>query len=330
MNDLPRTRNAFTLVELLVVITIIALLMALLLPAVQNAREAARRTQCTNHLYQMGIAMVRAGDAYGFVPGWRNREPSAIAGNSTVSWPVVLLPFMERNDVFRVWQGANAAFFSSGNITGRPQISFFMCPSSPPDTASDPILAYAGNCGSGTAGTKWDGVMSYATTSASRIAFDEIASADGTVNTLMITEECGSRVTQGYWDGRGIVVPTAAQQFFGNGSAYSPYAAASVPGGIGLAAGTPVPGKIMNNVAEPFPTGASPLRPGQFSQPSSNHPGGVVALFAGGQTAFLKDTITGQVYAQLLSSDGSQDQASSISRTTWNAGSYILRETDYK
>ena len=66
------TARGFTLVELLVVIAIIGILMGLLLPAVQNAREAGRRTTCFNNLYQMAFAATRHSDTNGFIPGWRN------------------------------------------------------------------------------------------------------------------------------------------------------------------------------------------------------------------------------------------------------------------
>ncbi len=304
-------RTGFTLVELLVVITIIALLMALLLPAVQNAREAGRRTQCTNHLYQMGLAAVRSGDSTGYVPGWRNRSPRGADGTANaVAWPVVLLPFLERNDIYKQWQ--------AGTATAVP-ISFFVCPSSPPDTVGDPVLSYAGNCGSGTAGNKWDGVMANTLDSAWRLGFDEIASGDGTANTIMITEKCGSRVNQGWWDRRGI---GTAFSFTNAGTTYAP-GAAPIPG-IGILTGT-IPAKIIN------PTATTANQPGVFSQPSSNHAGGVVAVFADGHTVFVKDSVTGQVYAQLLSSDNSQ--ASALSRNgspNWNAGNYVLKETDYK
>ena len=65
-----RQRNAFTLVELLVVMTIIGMLMALLLPAVQSAREAGRRTACTNNLFQLALAAIRSDEQAGFIPGW--------------------------------------------------------------------------------------------------------------------------------------------------------------------------------------------------------------------------------------------------------------------
>jgi prepilin-type N-terminal cleavage/methylation domain-containing protein len=307
-------RSGFTLVELLVVITIIALLMALLLPAVQNAREAGRRTQCTNHLYQMGLGAIRSGDSTGYVPGWRNRSPRGADGtNNAVSWPVVLLPFLERNDIYKQWQAGTAA---------QVPISFFVCPSSPPDSAGDPVLSYAGNAGSGTAGNKWDGVMTdtviTSNATVGRLGFDEIASADGTANTIMITEKCGSRVNQGWWDRRGIVAsPSPLFPTTNPPAAYSA-GAAPIPA-IGIV-GNPGSNKIINGTV----AGA----PGVFSQPSSNHAGGVVAVFADGHTVFVKDSVAKGVYAQLLSSDSSR--ASSVSTGSNWGGTAILKETDYK
>jgi len=312
-------RSGFTLVELLVVITIIALLMALLLPAVQNAREAGRRTQCTNHLFQMGLAAIRAGDSTGYVPGWRNRHPQSTNTNG-VSWPVVLLPYMERNDIYKNWQ--------AGTATAVP-ISFFVCPSSPPDSGSDPVLSYAGNAGSGsslanrsvssgTARNKWDGAMTNTMAGSSgRIGFDEIASADGTANTILITEKCGRGNTganqplnQTVWN----VQPAAADPLVFTNTA------SSVPA-IGITVTGTIPTKILNNVG-------NNASPGFWNQPSSNHAGGVVAVFCDGHTVFVKDSVTKGVYAQLLSSDS--DEASDASKVQWGAGGYILKETDYK
>lgn len=318
MNNRSASRSGFTLVELLVVITIIALLMALLLPAVQNAREAGRRTQCTNHLYQMGLAAIRSGDSTGFVPGWRNRNPQSSNANA-VSWPVVLLPFLERNDIYKQWQSGNQTA-----VNDRPAISFFVCPSSPPDNSTDPVLSYAGNCGSGSsspnaaAANKWDGVMTDTTLAASsnsRIGFDEVASADGTANTILITEKCSARVTQGWWDRRGI---NAAFAFTAAPTAYTA-GGAPIPG-IGIQGSPAATAKIINA------TTAGP--PGFVNHPSSNHPGGAVAVFADGHTVFVKDSALRNVYAQLLSSDSAL--SSTISKTNYAANGYILKETDYK
>jgi prepilin-type N-terminal cleavage/methylation domain-containing protein len=92
-------RAAFTLIELLVVIGIIAVLVALLLPAVQQAREAARQTQCRNNLHQLGLALMNYHDAHSVFPPALIDDNSAPNGGLTTGF-VLLLPFLERGDLY--------------------------------------------------------------------------------------------------------------------------------------------------------------------------------------------------------------------------------------
>jgi prepilin-type N-terminal cleavage/methylation domain-containing protein len=89
-------RPAFTLIELLVVIAIIAILIALLLPAVQQAREAARRTQCKNNLKQYGLGLHNYHDTYGMFPIGATSVGNAAPSGPRVNWQVRLLPYMEQ------------------------------------------------------------------------------------------------------------------------------------------------------------------------------------------------------------------------------------------
>ena len=92
-----RKREGFSLVELMVVITIIGILIALLLPAVQAAREAARRKQCTNNLKQLGLATHIYHDTHKTFPAARIGNMQESGSYGCVSYLVALLPYYERN-----------------------------------------------------------------------------------------------------------------------------------------------------------------------------------------------------------------------------------------
>jgi prepilin-type N-terminal cleavage/methylation domain-containing protein/prepilin-type processing-associated H-X9-DG protein len=163
-----RRRPGFTLIELLVVIAIIGVLIALLLPAVQAAREAARRSQCVNNMKQIGIAMHNYHDTVGSFPTsfWRNTRDvpgsTVVDGTNRHSWIAMSLPYLEQTNVY------NAMNFSVGvggpiNATAAmTPLNVLMCPSDPSPTISKyarvdqgvginnnsgPKLSYAGNFG---------------------------------------------------------------------------------------------------------------------------------------------------------------------------------------
>jgi prepilin-type N-terminal cleavage/methylation domain-containing protein len=136
-------RQGFTLIELLVVIAIIAILMGLLLPAVQKVRESAARTQCANNLKQIGLACFNYESTYGYFPPAFNLLPSpdptapAVVNSVGHSMFVWILPYVEQDNVYRLINTrANGGFFGSGNFpNGNPAYSTviknFLCPSSP-------------------------------------------------------------------------------------------------------------------------------------------------------------------------------------------------------
>jgi prepilin-type N-terminal cleavage/methylation domain-containing protein len=124
-----RTKKGFTLIELLVVIAIIAILVALLLPAVQAAREAARRTECKNHMKQLGLALHNYHDANAVFPsGWNSWNGS--------SWGMQLLPFVEFKTIYNLVQfnAPMTAPVGIGTATNQAQtmliLNLFKCPSS--------------------------------------------------------------------------------------------------------------------------------------------------------------------------------------------------------
>lgn len=145
-------RNAFTLVELLVVIAIIGILVGLLLPAVQAAREAARRMQCTNNLKQWTLAVHNFADANrGFFPIGANPDIRLNENGKTyhrISWPVELWPYIEQTALYSQYD-LKRGFYEPGNIeTQRQNIPSYACPSDVTNAnqgTSDPFWRAMGN-----------------------------------------------------------------------------------------------------------------------------------------------------------------------------------------
>lgn len=127
-------RRAFTLVELLVVIAIIGILVALLLPAVQSAREAARRMQCQNNLKQLGLALHNYHDTHSIFPPssiWANLDTTTTANNDQLraNWVILSLPFMEQQNLYNSFDLTQPIPASVNAVPRSTRLSAMLCPS---------------------------------------------------------------------------------------------------------------------------------------------------------------------------------------------------------
>lgn len=331
-------RSGFTLVELLVVITIIGMLVALLLPAVQNAREAGRRAQCINNMKQIGLAIQNFETSKQRFPGWREdigfmgATPTTTASQRVKgSWMFMILPQLDRNDLARIYTSKNAA--DGGRMGVRPteRLDFGICTSNPPGAANGTQLSYVVNAGVPDADTtnnansqftpdiQANGVFHdadpypYVGTNPGqpkktvRMNTSAVSANDGTSTTLMLSE----RVEARNWVDYGKIDPNpdnSSEQYLGEqltGFCWMPVRPENLPTGT-----TPSPFAAadfnINGTKPPLEQIGDDGIDQTYKnvRPSSNHPGGVVACYVDGHVQFLNDGIPYDVYQQLMTPNG--------------------------
>lgn len=316
MELVMKNRSAgFTLVELLVVIAIIGVLIALLLPAVQQAREAARRSQCVNNLKQHGLGLHNFHDTYGRLPPGtcNNRPPFGTATGQKwgTSWMVHLLPYVELGNVYdkiNLSQHWNEGSISDacGVNAGSPIFNIYECPSASvsQELGNDAVktmiadyIAIAGvvNGFAGVTGATenvttvgnaaMNGVLYYH----SKTNFAHVT--DGTSNTMMVSEV-------GAWlkNASGTKVDYRSVQYgFNMGTTGNNDNKTTLPNSTNSRCFNTTSLRYSINQIQPYDSACDPDgvcgNYGNNSPLRSDHPGGVNALFVDGSVHFLPETI---------------------------------------
>jgi prepilin-type N-terminal cleavage/methylation domain-containing protein len=303
----PRSRGGFSLIEVLVVFAIIGLLLALLLPAVQAARESARRAQCSNNLKQFGLAM----HAYAALTG---AFPPGGVGNG-YSLHVMLLPTLEQTALYN---SINFQRDASETVVGSPNntavgtvISTFLCPSDRASVGAHAWTSYAGNAGIQYPGNVRDGVFPFTSPAALQ------AITDGLSQTCSMSEWVLSPTDPNNRDAKGSIFATPGgysepKQFIPfvdacNSLDYSKCEIASNFKGENWLFGT-FGGTLYNHTNKV--NGASCLSEGQVQlgafTASSRHFGGVNSLMADGPVRFCSETLSLQAWRALGSRSGGE------------------------
>ncbi|MGI9429915.1 MAG: DUF1559 domain-containing protein [Bythopirellula sp.] len=271
-------RSAFSLVELLVVIAIIAVLVGLLLPAVQNARESARRSHCQNNLRQIGVAITTYEAARHAYPvgciGCRTQ------GKQRISWNVQLLNQLEQRDLAAAYQLDRPSHLSPNRELGATELSVFLCPSTvEPDLHSrnglwrgQAFSDYGGIYGVEGAGRDEPDLNAHQTLAPEWLGMFLFESAvspahvtDGLSHTVTVAERITRRISTSEWaSGRNIFAQEGT----------TPINTAS---GLG------------NDIGSP-------------------HPGGALLAFCDGHVEFMGESIEQAILNRLLTKAGDETQ----------------------
>jgi prepilin-type N-terminal cleavage/methylation domain-containing protein/prepilin-type processing-associated H-X9-DG protein len=280
MKSQYRSRHGFTLIELLVVIAIIAILIGLLLPAVQKVREAASRMQCSNNLKQIGLAFHSYNDQFKKLPTGGDNDSSSVTAASNPRWftqAYHILPFIEQQAVYTQGQ-------TTPSSVSNKAITTYYCPSRRQvrvyqgSAKSD----YAGNCGTNdTNGVTVKYWTDNAHTATNSINLGGIT--DGTSNTLMVAE---ARIHLAYVDAGQSGYNSDNEDCFRTGWADDA-------------------GRRGSNPPEPDisdPSAAGSLCHNKFG---SSHTGGLNGVMADGSVRFIRFTVTQAVFQNVcIRNDG--------------------------
>lgn len=302
-------RRGFTLIELLVVIAIIAVLIGLLLPAVQKVREAANRMSCTNNLKQIGLACHSYANNYGSLPN--GALPVAPGTGSRFSALSQLLPFLEQDSVYKTINFSVGVEDPSNDVPRNTKINMFRCPSdlANPLVSLGAAVNYSGNTGSLPSfvvpGMPFNGAFYVNTT----VRFADIL--DGTSNTAFYSER---RLA----DGSNAIISPVEDVIFSPANPADAVEAFNICSALDT-----------SNLANQFPLfmGAPWLNHQHRYQhisppngrscgffvvgkstmpPSSRHPGGVNVLLGDGSIRFVKDSIDITTWRAIGSTNGGE------------------------
>jgi prepilin-type N-terminal cleavage/methylation domain-containing protein/prepilin-type processing-associated H-X9-DG protein len=335
-----RRFSGFTLVELLVVIAIIGTLVALLLPAVQAARETARGNTCRNNLKQLQLALTSMDTQLKKLPGYANElfNPNSDkdANNRPTqgrraSWIVMTFPYMEQQALWDRW----STDFSVPPTA--PAIEGLTCPSNTPEVPGQPWLAYVGNAGWALEDATRQTPERNTEFAANGVFFDDnknpnfgptdmreqhpriqmslgyIQSNDGTSKTLMLSENLHTifwsynavLTEQVYVQQDGPANPIRdAKHLFGFVWKHNPREFERINGDNYYDLNQPP------NETDPMVAYADPAYE-SYGFPSSDHPGGVNVAYCGGQVELLAETVDPIVYAQLMTSNRNRSKLKS-------------------
>jgi prepilin-type N-terminal cleavage/methylation domain-containing protein len=351
-----KKRTGFTLVELLVVIAIIGMLMALLLPAVQNARETGRRAVCLNNMKQIALGMRNYESTKKELPGYANEVAKGTTGQmagigKNVPWSMMLFPYLDRTDVWQRWSDSTTTDSPTEAGLPTPYMELLLCPSNPPPDQLHPWTSFVVNCGrqdntpektspplaatDTTAEKLANGVFfnrftpvrgaSFPSNKQNYLRFSRLTMSldhipDGASNTLMVSENLQA---YRYTDDMSTSSMATMHQY-----STVPYVEAAT----GFVWDYTSSEKKINSDKN-APTGNDPMGNYKYARPSSNHPGGVNVGMCGGELIFMREDIDPWVYHQLMTSDGRHsDMLNSTLKTSDNTPyvDYILNDTDYK
>lgn len=304
-----RRRSGFTLVELLVVISIIGMLMALLFPAVQAARETGRQNTCRNNIRNLALAIIQYEKASGLYPGYVNEmHPNSDYGTPR-SWVFAILPQLERHDLYEA--------YAMDHTHPHEDLAVLHCPTNPDDGANqNPKLDFVVNAGLPDfqmnctpplpPGPDWiangifhDSRDDFYGTDCKKVCSipgpkcqeSYVSVSDGTTNTLLLAENVD-----------------AASWLLQSGSSwerqlafvwYADMATPSTPGAADGITGPPLENRINRHIGE------DPLYLDiKYARPASYHPNIVNVAFCDGHVRTLSQDIDYLVYTQLMTPRG--------------------------
>jgi prepilin-type N-terminal cleavage/methylation domain-containing protein/prepilin-type processing-associated H-X9-DG protein len=312
-------QNGFTLVELLVVIAIIGILIAMLLPAVQQVREAARRSTCLNNLRQIGIGVHNFESAYMHAPS--SVRPAGLTTLPRVAGLTFLLPFIEQNNLFDGYNQTQDWFAPANVPFVNQQVSTFICPSVPDPQRLDgqpEATPWVGGVGApadyaatifveqrtvlaGLADFSGDGMLKRN----SKPKFAEVY--DGLSNTIMFAESAGRPFV--YRRRTGAVSSDLTVARVNGGGWCRPASEISISGSD--ASGVTFPGPVAINAANGEDVASSPFPHPFYGSFGSGavfgfHPGGANVAMGDGSARFITEGVRTREFARLVTRDAGE------------------------